>query len=318
MTDLRPDSSESPVDTDQPSLLTAILRRRKAVVLGMALAVAMATAAFAALQTKHYAATASVAVQAPPGQSTADAPNMATEEQTADSLAVAQRVQRQLGLRVSASTLLSALSVGVPVSSNVLTFTYSDPSARNAQIRANAFANAYLSFRQTQLQNQVRQSQATASEASLSSQISYLAAQLSGLRADASSSGGGAATAVRVSLANRVNGLTASVDQLRGQLSALDRAAGTVSAGSVIGPALLPGSPAEKVVPYAIVGFFLGLVLGFGVAAVLERLDDRLRNPGDVRAGLGAPVLGVIPRVEPTAASSQPRVVARGDGRQNR
>lgn len=317
MTSSRLDSSGPPVDTDQPSLLTAILRRRKAVVLGMALAVAIATAAFAASQTKLYAATASVAIQNPPGQSTADGPNMATEEQTAHSLAVAQSVQRQLKLRVAASTLLSDLSVGVPVSSNVLTFTYSAPSARTAQIRANAFANAYLSLRQTQLQNQVRQSKATAAEPLLSGQISYLAAQISGLRADASSSGRGAATAARVALANRVTGLTTSINQLIGQLSALDRAAGTASAGSVIGPALLPGAPAQKVVPYAIVGFFLGLLLGFGVAAVLEQLDDRLRTPADVRAGLGAPVLGVIPRVEGTAAANRPRVVARGEGRQN-
>src|SRR5215831_12130294 len=109
MTGSRLDISGPPDDADQPSLLSAIFRRRKAVVLGTALVVALATAAFAMHQTKLYTATASVAVQSPLGQSSTDAPNMATEQQRADSLAVAQSVRSRLKLGIPASTLLSNL-----------------------------------------------------------------------------------------------------------------------------------------------------------------------------------------------------------------
>lgn len=285
----RRDTSEPPGDTAQPSLLSAIIRRRKRVVLVIALITALGAAALAARQPKLYTATASVAVQSPLGSSAADTPNMATEEQSAQSLAVAQRVQRQLNLAIPASTLLSHLSMGVPVNSDVLTFTYSDPSARNAQIRANAFANGYLALRQTQLQNQALQSQALTAEPSVRAQIPYLAQQLQALQAAVTPREG-------AGLVKGVNALATNVNNLRSQLSALDRTAQTVSGGSVIGAAQLPSSPAQnKVLSYTIIAFILGLGLGVGVAAVLEHFDDRLRDPADVRAGLGAPVLGVIP-----------------------
>jgi Mrp family chromosome partitioning ATPase/capsular polysaccharide biosynthesis protein len=286
------DPSEQSIDA-APSLLSAILRRRKRVVLATALVAALGTAAFAADQPKRYTATTSVAVQSPLGQSSANTPNMATEAQVGRSVAVAQLVQRELHLAVSPSKLLSDLAVNVPVDSNVLQFAYSDPSARNAQIRADAFAHAYLALRQTQLQSQVLQGQALASMTSLREQIQSLTAQQASLQAAARGSSGQAAA----TLDGRVDALTSQINALRSQLSALTGAAGAISAGSILGPAPLPGSPTQSdVVVDAIVGFIVGLLLGFGVAAARERLDDRLRNAADVRTALGAPVLGVIPR----------------------
>src|SRR5205807_1018313 len=65
---------EPPNDDGQPSLLSAIIRRRKRVVLATALVAALGAAAFAAHQTKLYTATSSVAVQSPPGPSSTNAP----------------------------------------------------------------------------------------------------------------------------------------------------------------------------------------------------------------------------------------------------
>ncbi len=45
------------------------------------------------------------------------------------------------------------------------------------------------------------------------------------------------------------------------------------------------------------VGFFLGLMGGVGLAFVREALDTRFRNQDEVRAALGLPVLGLIPRI---------------------
>jgi Mrp family chromosome partitioning ATPase/capsular polysaccharide biosynthesis protein len=285
----------SEIDAAQPSLLSAILRRRKRVVLATALVAALATAAFAARQPKLYTATTSVTVQSPLGQSAANTPNMATEAQVAHSVAVAQLVQRQLHLGVSTSKLLSGLAVNVPVDSDILRFSYSDRNPRNAQARANAFAHAYLATRQTQLQSQVLQGQALASLTSLRDQIQALSQQQSSLQAAARASSGQAATVLN----GRVDGLSSQISALRSQLSALTGAAGAISAGSSLGPAPLPGSPAQsKVVTDAIVGFLVGLLLGFGVAAARERLDDRLRTAADARTGLGAPVLGLIARIQ--------------------
>ncbi len=55
-------------------------------------------------------------------------------------------------------------------------------------------------------------------------------------------------------------------------------------------------------------GAFLGLLLGLGLAFLLERLDRRIREPKDLEAVYGLPLLGVIP--ESTALSRS----ARGSG----
>jgi succinoglycan biosynthesis transport protein ExoP len=58
-----------------------------------------------------------------------------------------------------------------------------------------------------------------------------------------------------------------------------------------------PTSPsAPKPVRNTIFGAVVGLVLGFGLALVLEQLDRRLKRPEDLSETLGIPLLGVVPK----------------------
>jgi Mrp family chromosome partitioning ATPase len=65
----------------------------------------------------------------------------------------------------------------------------------------------------------------------------------------------------------------------------------------MLAAARLPKSPSKPNVPLnVILGLFGGLALGFGIAALAEFLDDRVRGARDLQKRLGATVLGVIPK----------------------
>lgn len=139
----------------QPSLAASILRYRRRLILFTAAVTVATTVVLTSQQTKTYDATASVVVQANPAAPTAVA-NMATELQIARSLAVAQLVRTNLRLDTTPRRLQQGLSVRVPVESDVLKITYSSPSPTAAQARAEAFANAYIQYRQKQVDDQAR------------------------------------------------------------------------------------------------------------------------------------------------------------------
>ena len=70
----------------------------------------------------------------------------------------------------------------------------------------------------------------------------------------------------------------------------------TANFGGQLGPAPFPKSPASpRVVVNLVAALFLGLLLGFGVAAAREYTDDRIRNREDLETWLASPVLSSIP-----------------------
>jgi tyrosine-protein kinase Etk/Wzc len=59
-------------------------------------------------------------------------------------------------------------------------------------------------------------------------------------------------------------------------------------------------------------GFVLGLMIGFGLAFMLESINTSIRRPEDLESMLLVPGLAVIPRLSPTPASDSRRRLGRG------
>ena len=73
---------------------------------------------------------------------------------------------------------------------------------------------------------------------------------------------------------------------------------GELGTVEIVDPAEVPGAPIRPNKKLnLIMGFFLGLMGGVGLAFVREALDTRFRSQDDVRSTLGYPVLAIIPRI---------------------
>ncbi len=71
-------------------------------------------------------------------------------------------------------------------------------------------------------------------------------------------------------------------------------------------PATVPTSPSSpRTSRNTALGAFLGLLLGLGLAFLLERLDRRIREPKDLEALYGLPLLGVVPESKALSRSAR-------------
>jgi len=213
-----------------------------------------------------------------------------TEVAIATSEEVAAIAKADLGSDATTQTLLKHVSVNVPIGSQVLELSYSDPSKQKAADGANAFAKAYLSYRETKAVNDVKQQQTEISD------------QLTKIRNDISV----ANATIESSVPQSVEYRNAQADK-----SALDDQVTLLTAKQleIIGINTDPGDVVSEAVPPTApsspnheldlaLGLFAGLFAGVGLAFLKHRTDNRLREREQLEVALGAPVLSMIPRVE--------------------
>ena len=112
-------------------------------IVGVTLVAVCAAAALALSGTPAYESQATVVVE--PAAGSGSPPDMATEEGIVSSDAVLGAAS--LSLHVPISTLASGLSMEVPGTTSLLQIGYSDPDPGIAQQRAQAIAQAYVSYR---------------------------------------------------------------------------------------------------------------------------------------------------------------------------
>jgi polysaccharide biosynthesis transport protein len=280
-----------------------VLRRRKWTIFLTTVVVTAAALAFSFRQTPIYASTAKLQVK-PPVSSLLQNVNVAalvsmdTEKALAASTSVADIAAQDL----PNAPVLGHLSVSVPTDSQILEITYSDPDPVTAQRTAQAFADAYLAFKQQQAIDTY-----TRVRSGIFDQIGKLQARLNDARL---------AFNQAVPDSTEQQKAQSDMDLLTGQIALLRNQVGTLSVldldpGTIIQPADLPTSPASpNHVLNGLLGLFVGLGLGVGLAFLRERLDDQLKGREEMEEAIGAPALAIVPSVPGWKKRDRTQIVA--------
>lgn len=296
---------EHPSDHQAPDLrdYLNVLRSRKWTLILVLILVLGAALTASFLQTPMYRGEARVLVQ--PQLSAGSSPGYLaidpdTESELIASEPVAAMVSEELGLESTAGTLLGGVEVDrasqiartTTTSGNVvLSVAYVSEDPELAANVANSFADNYLEYRAERSLQQLEAELQPLEERveTTSRQISVLSDRIQEAGSD---------SALITALETQRNILVTRLGVLQQELDELEATrAARRDAGIVIERADTPTSPSSpNHVQNALLGTFLGVALGVGLAFLRERLDDRLRGRPDLERILDAPVLATIPR----------------------
>jgi capsular exopolysaccharide synthesis family protein len=256
--------------------LARIIRRRKWIVISAIVLVPLVAFLYSHRQEKQYTATANLYFNDPTvGVLNAASSNVSidpTRQAATDSALVSLPIvsvyaSRETDGRISAAEIQSSVSVDSDTSnSDVIAVQAVSSSPQRAADIANAYGRGYIDFRRT------------SDRAALQTNIDQVQAQLDQLTPEQQASQQGR--------------------QLSDQIEAL-RTAQALRTGDaeLVQPAGPPSSPSSpKTKRNVAIGVFIGIVLGLGLAALLEQFDRRIRTVEDLERVYGLPVLARVPR----------------------
>lgn len=281
-----------PRTVDLGDYLGVLRRHRVLIAVFTLLAVGMA-AAYVALAPRTYASTSKVLVKpvtadpfASPGPID-QVISIETEREIVTSEAVAGPAAELLSGETTARDILEGTSVVSPPDTQILEITVTGATAEEARDRAQALADSYIKFKTSQALES-----AAALQASSEQELQRLDGELQGAEERLDQAAAGSATARQA---------TAQRDIIRGQIAILRNRLSSLGVaspdpGDVIAPAELPTSPASPNATLDLmVALFLGGIAGVLVAFARDRSDDGIRDPAEVEAIIGAPILAAIP-----------------------
>jgi capsular exopolysaccharide synthesis family protein len=270
-----------------------VFKRHFVLIVAVALLGAAAAAAYSFRRTPVYESTASVLVRAittnsfDPSQRVDQQLNMANQRQLVVSEPVAAVAAKQLGTTAPPEQLVKHVTAEVPANSQIVRVHYRDTVPASAQRGADAFAKAYLAFREAD----ARQAAAT-SQKTLQRDVDRLLKQIDRAQKTVEDPN---ATPEAIRGANaRIQYLNNRVQPLQSQLTGF--ASLDFNPGTVISAAVLPTQPASPKHKLDVgIGLLVGLFIGVVLAFVRDRTDDRLRGREDLAERLDRPVLATIP-----------------------
>ena len=179
------------------------------------------------------------------------------------------------------------IDVTVPSDSQILVFSVSSDDAERSRDLANASAHAYLDFREESGLISTEQSriQLLEREAELITELDALSVEVAQAGEDA---------ALLRSLGYREVSKTQELQGIGAKLANLN--AISIDPGVILDTADLPESLSGVPMPVGVVGgALIGLLGGISAAYMLDRRDDRFRDPSRELASMGVGVLGEVP-----------------------
>lgn len=290
------------------------VQRHKWVVVALTLLGLAGALLFTATSTPTYTATANVLLRPTPvgsidGNRLVD-PNLESERLILASNATANQVITDMALNTTPGALLENLEVDFRPDSDVLNVNYTSLDAAAAATAANSFADNYVTNRETAAvgfyNTTIEQAETRAQE--LGTQAGELATTVAQLQTQRSEVGAEPDSPQRT---EQLNAITTQINTIQTEVNAINTTIRSLNAdaaearnelatratsGEVLLNATTPTTPDG--IPQNLVlvgGLFLGGLLGFVTAFLLERLDTTARESEDVALALGATVMGAIP-----------------------
>jgi succinoglycan biosynthesis transport protein ExoP len=275
------DSEQTGLSIEQ---ILGILRRHGRWVALSFVLVTAAAFVFSVGKTKTYTATAALVFnnnqlgQQAAGLQPVSVNNQQAQQNTNVKLVqlgdMAEKTAQQLGRPLTAGTVRRSLDVSAQGESNIVDVAATAGSPKLAAAIANTYTNQFVA----EQQNSNHQYYASA--------LALVNKQLAALTPRQRLSAAG------VALENRAQSLGVLAELRSGNVQIAQAATVPTS----------PSSPRTR--RNTLLGAILGLLLGVGIAFLIERLDRRLREPADLEAIYEIPLLGVIP--ESTALARSP------------
>jgi polysaccharide biosynthesis transport protein len=249
-----------------------IVRRRKWVVLQAVIAVPVIAFIFSSTQPTEYTASATLLFRPAPAalEESSAVVDPTREAATNGALVglpvVADQAAKSLGDGYLGAEIFSEVEVVPSSEADTTSVAATDESPERAATIANAYANAYISFRRR------------ADRAQVQDAIDLAEASLESLSPEGQAGSEGEA-------------LRRQLDQLK-----LSQALQTGGA-ELVQPATPPSSPSSPHPTRNVaLGIVLGALLGFGLALLLDRIDRRVRSTDEMEEIYDLPILARIPR----------------------